>query len=68
VTSLPAGTRRYINDIKSRTTLSKLTPAAIHEIGLREIERIQGAMLAIARQQGFANLASFRASLKANPK
>jgi uncharacterized protein (DUF885 family) len=35
---------------------------------LREIERIQGAMLVIARQEGFADLASFRASVKVNPK
>jgi uncharacterized protein (DUF885 family) len=67
-TSLRGGARRYINDIKSRTSISALTPAAIHKIGLQEIERIQGAMLDIARQEGFADLASFRAALKANPK
>jgi uncharacterized protein (DUF885 family) len=68
VTSLPGGAQRYLNDIKSRTTVSNLTPAEIHRIGLREIERIQAEMLAIARKEGFADLAAFRAALKTNPK
>jgi uncharacterized protein (DUF885 family) len=68
VTSLPGGKQRYLNDIRSRTSIGKLTPAEIHQIGLHEIERIQTAMLAIARQEGFADLASFRESLKTNPK
>jgi uncharacterized protein (DUF885 family) len=68
VTSLPDGTRRYLNDIKSRTSISYLAPAQIHQIGLREMERIQAEMLTIARVQGFADLASFRESLKTNPK
>jgi uncharacterized protein (DUF885 family) len=68
VTSLPDGDRRYRNDIRSRTTLSNLTPDQIHQIGLKEIDRIEGEMLAIAHKEGFADLASFRASLKTNPK
>jgi uncharacterized protein (DUF885 family) len=68
VTSLPDGKRRYLNDISSRTTVSNLTPAQIHQIGLREIERIQVDMLSIAHQEGFADLAAFRESLKTNPK
>ena len=68
VTSLPGGEKRYLNDIRSRTTLSDLTPDQIHQIGLREIERIQGEMLAIARSQGFNDLAAFRAAIKENPK
>jgi uncharacterized protein (DUF885 family) len=68
VESLPEGKRRYLNDIRSRTTISDLTPEQIHDIGLREIERIQAEMMAIARQEGFSDLAAFRASLKTNPK
>jgi uncharacterized protein (DUF885 family) len=68
VTSLPDGKRRYLNDIASRTTLGDLSPDQIHQIGLREIDRIQAEMLAIARTQGFADAASFRESLKHNPK
>jgi uncharacterized protein (DUF885 family) len=68
IASLPGGKQRYINEIRSRTTISTLTPAQIHEIGLREIERIQADMLKIAKQEGFADLESFRASIEANPK
>jgi uncharacterized protein (DUF885 family) len=68
VESLPGGKERYLNDIHSRTTISTLTPAMIHAIGLHEIERIQGEMLTIAKAQGFADVASFRESLKTNTK
>ena len=67
VASLPDGKQRYLNDIRSRTTVSNLTPEQIHEIGLKEIERIQADMVSIARRQGFADLASFRESLKNQP-
>jgi uncharacterized protein (DUF885 family) len=67
ITSLPGGKARYQNDIRSRTT-TDLTPDEIHQIGLREIDRIEAEMLAIAKKEGFADLASFRASLKTNPK
>ena len=53
VTSLPGGEKRYLNDIRSRTTLTKLTPDQIHQIGLHEIERIEAEMLAIAQSRGF---------------
>ena len=68
IESLAGGKERYRNDIRSRTTVSTLTPAQIHEIGLKEIERIQADMLTIARKEGFADLASFRASLETNSK
>lgn len=68
VTSLPGGKERYLNDIRSRTTISTLSPEKIHAIGLHEIERIQGEMLVIAKSQGFADVASFRDSLKTNSK
>jgi uncharacterized protein (DUF885 family) len=67
VTSLPDGQKRYENDIYARTT-TRMAPDAIHEIGLREIDRIQAEMTRIAKKEGFADLASFRASLKTNPK
>jgi uncharacterized protein (DUF885 family) len=66
--SLPGGKGRYLNDIRSRTTVSDLSPEQIHRIGLQEIERIQAQMTSIARRQGFADLAAFRASLETNPK
>ena len=68
VTSLTGGDERYLNDIRSRTTISTLTPDQIHEIGLREIDRIQADMLVIARREGFADLASYRGSLKSDSR
>jgi uncharacterized protein (DUF885 family) len=68
VTSLPGGKERYLNDIRSRTTISTLTPDEIHAIGLREIERIEGEMLVIAKKEGFNDVASFRDALKTNAK
>ena len=67
ITSLPDGEKRYQNDIYARTT-THMTPDEIHQLGLREIERIQAEMTAIAKKEGFADLAAFRASLKTNPK
>jgi uncharacterized protein (DUF885 family) len=67
VESLPDGEKRYQNDIYGRTT-THMTPDEIHQLGLREIERIQAEMTAIAKKEGFADLTSFRASLKTNPK
>ncbi len=40
----------------------------IHQLGLAEVKRIEGEMLAIARQLRFADLASLEASLESNPK
>ena len=67
VTSLPDGERRYENNIYARTT-TRMPPDEIHQIGLREIDRIQAEMTVIAKKEGFADLASFRASLKNNSK
>jgi uncharacterized protein (DUF885 family) len=67
ITSLPDGQKRYENDIYARTT-THMSPDEIHQLGLREIDRIQVEMTAIAKKEGFPDLASFRASLKTNPK
>jgi uncharacterized protein (DUF885 family) len=67
ITSLPDGEKRYQNDIYGRTT-THMAPDEIHQLGLREIDRIQTEMTAIAKKEGFADLAAFRASLKTNPK
>ena len=67
IISLRDGQKRYQNDIYARTT-TRMTPDEIHQLGLREIDRIQAEMTAIAKKEGFADLASFRASLKTNPK
>jgi uncharacterized protein (DUF885 family) len=67
ITSLADGEKRYQNDIYARTT-THMTADEIHQLGLREIDRIQAEMTAIAKKEGFADLASFRASVKTNPK
>ncbi len=67
ITSLPDGQKRYQNDIYGRTT-THMTPDEIHQLGLREIDRIQAEMTVIAKKEGFDDLAAFRASLKTNPK
>jgi len=67
VISLPDGEKRYENDIYGRTT-THMSPEEVHQLGLREIDRIEGEMTAIAKKEGFADLASFRASIAANPK
>jgi uncharacterized protein (DUF885 family) len=68
VTSLPGGERRYLNYIHRSTTVSNLNPDEIHQLGLREMDRIGAEMLAIAHQEGFSDLPSFKASLAKNPK
>ncbi len=67
IESLQGGAARYANAIHGRTTTS-MKPEVIHEIGLKEIARIEGEMTAIAHKEGFADLAAFRASVKTNPK
>lgn len=67
VMSLSDGPRRYENDIYARTT-THMTADEIHQLGLREVDRIEAEMTVIAKKEGFSDLASFQASLKTNPK
>src|SRR5579872_6387600 len=67
ITSLPDSEKRNEHDIYDRTT-THMTPDEIHQLGLREIDRIEAEMTVIAKKEGFSDLASFRASLKTNPK
>ena len=67
VWDLPNGEAIYRFQVEQMTT-TKETPQQIHEIGLAEVKRIEGEMTKIAHAQGFKDLASFRASLKTNPK
>jgi uncharacterized protein (DUF885 family) len=67
VSALPDGAKYYAHRLR-RTTTTDLTAAQIHQIGLDEVARDETAMLAIAQKLGFADLKSFRASLRTNPK
>ncbi|HMD30521.1 MAG TPA: DUF885 domain-containing protein, partial [Candidatus Acidoferrales bacterium] len=51
-----------------RYTTTNMTPAAIHSLGEQELVRLEAAMLAIARETGFAGtLSEFDAKLAADP-
>jgi uncharacterized protein (DUF885 family) len=65
--ALPDGDKYYQFLIR-RTTTTDLTADQIHQIGLEQVQKDEAAMLAIAQKLGFKDLASFRASLAANPK
>jgi uncharacterized protein (DUF885 family) len=65
--AIPDGKKYYAFAIRRETT-TDLTPQQIHQIGLDEVTRDETEMLAIAQKLGYKDLASFRASLKDNPK
>ena len=65
--ALPNGEELYRFAIWQQTTTS-MDPEAIHELGLKEVARIEGEQLAIAKKLGFSDLKSFRASLDGNAK
>jgi uncharacterized protein (DUF885 family) len=67
LSALPDGKKYYACLIR-RITTTNLTADQIHQIGLDEIKRDEAEMLTIAQKLGFADLKSFRASLKTNPK
>ena len=65
--ALPDGDAYYAYRIRQSTTLNK-SAAEIHQIGLDEVKGDEAEMLAIVHKLGFADLKSFSAALKANPK
>lgn len=65
--ALPDGDRFYQFLIR-RTTTTDLTAAQIHQIGIDEVKKDEGEMLAVAQKLGFKDLRSFQASVKVNPK
>ena len=67
VWQLANGDAIYRFQVEQMTT-TKETPERIHEIGLAEVKRIEAEMTAIAKGQGYQDLASFREALKHDPK
>jgi uncharacterized protein (DUF885 family) len=65
--SLPDGEARYAWAVQQSTT-SNLTPEEIHQIGLREVARIEGEMLEIAKKLGYKDVQSLNAAIEADPK
>jgi uncharacterized protein (DUF885 family) len=51
-----------------QTTTTDLDPAAIHRLGLAEVERIRAEMDAVATEAGFLSRAAFVAALRTDPK
>ncbi|HJQ37109.1 MAG TPA: DUF885 domain-containing protein [Thermoanaerobaculia bacterium] len=67
IESLPGGKRRYQAALRRFTTTS-MTPEEIHKTGLSEYDRIVGEMTALAKANGYADLAAFREQLDKDPK
>ena len=67
INSLGGGNRRYQATLR-RFTTTELTAAQIHEIGLKEVDRITGEMTALAKANGYKDLASFRDHVENDPK
>jgi uncharacterized protein (DUF885 family) len=67
INSLGGGKRRYQATLR-RFTTTDLTAAQIHEIGLKEVVRITAEMTALAKANGYKDLASFRDHVENDPK
>ena len=68
VTTLEDGEERYASLIRHFTT-TDFTARQVHELGLREVERIEKEMLVVARETGFeGDLAGFEKQLRASPE
>jgi uncharacterized protein (DUF885 family) len=67
VWAIPDGDAYYAFRIHQSTTLNK-SAAEIHQIGLDEVKRDEADLLAIVKSLGFADIKSFSAALKTNPK
>ena len=67
VESLAEGKQRYAEAVKTMTTMN-VTPAEVHEIGLKEVARVTDEMTKLAQNNGYKDLASFRDAINKDPK
>jgi uncharacterized protein (DUF885 family) len=67
VWALRNGDALYRFCVRQQTT-TNMDPETIHQLGLKEVARIQAEQLVIAKKLGFADLKTFQASLKTNAK
>jgi len=67
VWSLPNGDDYYAFSVKQSTT-TNLTPDQIHQLGLVQVQEIEGQMREVAAQVGYKDLKSFNAAIAADPK
>ncbi len=64
--ALPDGVHRYNVRVRHSTT-TNLTADQIHEIGLREVARIEGELLQVAKRLGYNDLKSVAKAADENP-
>ncbi|HXU46261.1 MAG TPA: DUF885 family protein [Thermoanaerobaculia bacterium] len=67
VWSLPDGAARYAALVKASTT-TDMTPEEIHQLGLREVARIEGEMQKIAEQLHYKDWKALNVAIEANPE
>lgn len=66
--ALPAGDAMYRLQVRFATT-TDMTPDEIHELGLKEVKRVQALFLAAGEKAGFKGRpGEFRAWLRSNPE
>jgi len=66
--SLPGGKQVYTR-LAQHFTTTDMTPDEIHDIGLREVDRIRGEMEAVIEEVGFeGDIAAFNAFLRTDPQ
>jgi uncharacterized protein (DUF885 family) len=67
VSAMPQGREYYAFQVRQQTT-TNLTPEEIHQLGLREVARIRGEMVEVAKKAGFASREAMIADMRTNPK
>lgn len=65
--ALPDGDKRYKFAVEQMTTTA-MEPAAIHELGLSEVKRIEAEQTKIAEKLGYKDLKAMRLALDNDPK
>ncbi|HEY3454807.1 MAG TPA: DUF885 domain-containing protein [Bryobacteraceae bacterium] len=65
--SLPNGDALYRYLVKQSTTTS-LTPDQIHTLGWQQVRSIEAEMTQLAKRQGYADLKSFQAAVRRDPR
>ena len=65
--SLPNGDALYRYLVEQSTTTS-LTPDQIHTLGWQQVRSIEGEMTQLAKRQGYADLKSFQAAIRNDPR
>lgn len=67
LSSLPNGKEDYAILVR-RLTTTRRTPEQIHQLGEQEVKRIEGEMLAVAKETGFkGTLAEFQEKIRNDP-